>query len=737
MASQSAPQTPSPPRAQRAVLPRSQHPRPNPISQSSPALSSLPGRSSPAPAPPPAHRPTVPHFHSNPIPVTASSSSGSSQPLATPLTGLLPKSRTQPSTASSTTSVNGLLALSMANSTPQTGASRMALAAKRGQERGRADAVDGLPGRDMFKKEEEDHPLSDKSLAARGYQTVHTMGHLFHLPSRWSLLRPLGQGAYGLVISVQDSLSGEPVAVKLITRVFDKVILARRALREITLLRHFGGHENLTGLIDLDHVWPGYHEIYLYMEPMEADLHQIVRSGQPLSNAHIQFFLYQLLRGMKYIHSANVIHRDLKPGNLLVNSDCELKICDFGLARGYRPVTGEEDQNEEMKLTEYVATRWYRAPEVMLSNRRYTSAIDVWSIGCILAELLALIPIFKGKDYVDQLNLILEVLGTPDNETLMRVGSEKACAYLNTLPHHEPIDLGIHIPNADPEAIDLLSKLLIFDPSQRMTVVDALSHPYVSAYHDESDEPSCPELFEKWEEVESLSTIEELREAVTREIEEFRAEVRTVEEEADKEEEEETIDDRDVESLWHSKKLSASPHPDGDTSSSAPADFSVSPRTSHMATVPAPPRKEKDSAPTTPMEDRASRRSSAYMHRRPTSFFSSPMGIGMTPLPSKDANAPHEPMLRSRSRAPSATGMEFATTLRPLLRQLSTVGFENKLGDTDLGLGLGGDRDEPPMTVSPSDAPPSEVSSSLLASDLGEAVLMSEDEQNPKIFEKR
>lgn len=186
----------------------------------------------------------------------------------------------------------------------------------------------------------------------RGYHTIHAMNHLFHVPDRWRLLRPLGQGAYGLVVSVQDTVSGEPVAVKCITRVFDKPILARRALREITLLRHFGEHENLTGLIDLDNVWDGYNEIYLYMEPMEADLHQIVRSGQPLSNLHIQFFLYQLLRGVKYIHSANVIHRDLKPGNLLVNSDCELKICDFGLARGYQPVAGESPQNEELRLTE-------------------------------------------------------------------------------------------------------------------------------------------------------------------------------------------------------------------------------------------------------------------------------------------------------------------------------------------------------------------------------------------------
>jgi len=184
---------------------------------------------------------------------------------------------------------------------------------------------------------------------------------------------------------------------------------------------------------------------------MEADLHQIVRSGQPLSNLHVQFFMYQLLRGMKYIHSANVIHRDLKPGNLLVNADCELKICDFGLARGFRPVPGEAGQHEELKLTEYVATRWYRAPEIMLSNKRYTTAMDVWSIGCILGELLGGKPLFKGKDYVDQLNLILAVLGTPDDATLESMSSEKARNYVRSLPHSEPTPFSMVLPNAEPD----------------------------------------------------------------------------------------------------------------------------------------------------------------------------------------------------------------------------------------------------------------------------------------------
>ena len=132
---------------------------------------------------------------------------------------------------------------------------------------------------------------------------------------------------------------------------------------------------------------------------------------QRLSNDHICYFLYQILRGLKYIHSANVLHRDLKPSNLLLNTTCDLKICDFGLAR-----VADPDHDHTGFLTEYVATRWYRAPEIMLNSKGYTKSIDIWSVGCILAEMLSNRPIFPGKHYIDQLNHILGILGSPSNE---------------------------------------------------------------------------------------------------------------------------------------------------------------------------------------------------------------------------------------------------------------------------------------------------------------------------------
>ena len=182
---------------------------------------------------------------------------------------------------------------------------------------------------------------------------------------RYDVFKELGNGAYGQVYAARDrQVLNKEVAIKRINKVFDKPILTKRCLRELKLLRFFNGHENITSILDIEAAsMINFNEIYLIQELMEADLHQIIRSGQPLTEAHFQYFVYQILRGLKYIHSANVLHRDLKPGNILVNADCQIKICDLGLARGLNST----DDSKKSCMTEYVATRWYRAPEVMLS----------------------------------------------------------------------------------------------------------------------------------------------------------------------------------------------------------------------------------------------------------------------------------------------------------------------------------------------------------------------------------
>ena len=147
-----------------------------------------------------------------------------------------------------------------------------------------------------------------------------------------------------------------------------------------------------------------FHDVYIVSELMETDLYRIIYSKQSLSIDHVKYFVYQILRALKYIHSANVIHRDLKPSNLLVNSNCDLKVCDFGLARGVLDDNQTKDHSSRPLLTEYVVTRWYRAPEIMLACHEYDKPVDIWSTGCILAELLARKPYFPGDDYIDQVS---------------------------------------------------------------------------------------------------------------------------------------------------------------------------------------------------------------------------------------------------------------------------------------------------------------------------------------------
>ncbi|KAI9294045.1 Pkinase-domain-containing protein [Neoconidiobolus thromboides FSU 785] len=333
---------------------------------------------------------------------------------------------------------------------------------------------------------------------------------------KYTFIRELGQGAYGVVCAATSVASGEEVAVKKVTKVFEKPLLTKRALREIKLLRHFSGHENITSILDMeiDDI-NNFDEIYLVQELMEADLHQIIRSQQSLTDSHFQYFIYQICRGLKYIHSANVIHRDLKPGNLLVNADCELKICDFGLARGLsmEPETGGV-------MTEYVATRWYRAPEIMLSNLAYTKAIDMWSVGCIFAEIMGGKPLFKGRDYVDQLKQILGTLGTPDEETLKRIGSERAQEYIRSLPYSQKIPFQQILPRASPLAIDLLEKMLELDYTKRINAEDALAHPYLVSYHEPEDEPNHPQTFDF--SFETVNSMEQMKEMIINEVKNFK-----------------------------------------------------------------------------------------------------------------------------------------------------------------------------------------------------------------------
>ncbi|ODV87657.1 hypothetical protein CANARDRAFT_25903 [[Candida] arabinofermentans NRRL YB-2248] len=297
----------------------------------------------------------------------------------------------------------------------------------------------------------------------------------------------LGEGAYGVVALAIHRKTGRTVAIKKIEP-FTKELFCLRTLREIKLLKHFR-HQNIVGILDVEKPssFERFREVYIVQEFMETDLHHIIRS-QPLNDDHIQYLLYQILKGVKYMHSCGVIHRDLKPANLLVNSNCDLKICDFGLARiGKDDSTGSSDYKDSF-LTEYVATRWYRAPEIMLTSSQYSKAIDIWSVGCILAEMMLREPLFPGKDYRHQLLLIFEIIGSPTGDDFQSIKSKRAKEYIRSQRSFREIPLKKIFPKANPLALDILKKMLKFDPEKRITVDEALEHPYFETYRSPEDE---------------------------------------------------------------------------------------------------------------------------------------------------------------------------------------------------------------------------------------------------------
>ncbi|KAI6176185.1 Mitogen-activated protein kinase [Aphelenchoides bicaudatus] len=338
-----------------------------------------------------------------------------------------------------------------------------------------------------------------------GFYTVELNRTVWIIPDYYQNLTPVGTGAHGAVCAAECLLTNQKVAIKKFTRPFQSPIHAKRAHRELRLLRLMN-HENIIDLLDVfspDHDVAHLNDVYFVSVLMGADLSNILRI-QRLSDDHIQFLVYQILRGLKYIHSAGIIHRDLKPSNIAVNEDCELKILDFGLAR-----------REDQEMTGYVATRWYRAPEIMLNWMRYTQTVDVWSVGCIMAELITGRTLFPGADHIDQLTRIMNVCGTPSEDFLARISSEEARNYIRNVPSMQRKDFKIFFANATPEAIDFLERTLNLDPDLRPNAAEAMEHPYFKQYHDINDEPSSEPIDV---ELEGDFSIDQWREMIWTEI---------------------------------------------------------------------------------------------------------------------------------------------------------------------------------------------------------------------------
>uniref|UniRef100_A0A096LSF6 Mitogen-activated protein kinase n=1 Tax=Poecilia formosa TaxID=48698 RepID=A0A096LSF6_POEFO len=361
---------------------------------------------------------------------------------------------------------------------------------------------------------------TDTSIAAKNLALLkaHSLDVKFDVGEEYDVIETIGTGAYGVVSSARRRDNGQQVAIKKISNAFEVVTNAKRTLRELKILKHFK-HDNIIAIKDilqpnLPH--SAFKSVYVVLDLMESDLHQIIHSAQTLTPEHTRYFLYQLLRGLKYVHSANVIHRDLKPSNLLVNESCELKIGDFGMARGL----SSHPEESYCFMTEYVATRWYRAPELLLSLNHYSLAIDMWSVGCIFAEMMGRKQLFPGKNYVHQLQLILSVLGTPPEGLIGSIRADRVRSYVQSLPSRTPVPLAKLYPQAEASALDLLQAMLQFDPRERISVTEALAHPYVSKYHDPDDEPTCVPAFD-FEFDKLPMNKEQIKEAILMEIQDF------------------------------------------------------------------------------------------------------------------------------------------------------------------------------------------------------------------------
>jgi len=353
------------------------------------------------------------------------------------------------------------------------------------------------------------------------------------IPKQYEVKQLIGSGSYGSVCEARDNINNRLVAIKRIGHLFDDLIDCKRILREVAILRKLG-HESVVQIYDI--VAPDnmetFDELYMVMEICDSDLKKLCRTDVQLEPSHVHTLLYNLLVGIKYLHSAGIYHRDLKPANCLVNQDCSVKICDFGLSRAIGeaargteelPNTPRGDNQDEAQkrpavphtqrlkrnLTGHVVTRWYRAPELILLQENYTEAIDVWSVGCIYAELMGMLegtrtqdrgPLFPGSscfplspdhkhktDYKyhtrgkhDQLNMIFNLLGTPSDEEMELLEREDAKRYLKCFAKRAGEGLQSKFPHISPDCIALLSGMLQFNPKDRIKVDKALEDPIFS-----------------------------------------------------------------------------------------------------------------------------------------------------------------------------------------------------------------------------------------------------------------
>lgn len=298
----------------------------------------------------------------------------------------------------------------------------------------------------------------------------------------------IGRGFYGVVWEVFKGGRGDqPFALKKILYAFRETTDAQRTYREISYLSKFGHHDNILGLREVV-VAPGDRHIYIVTDLMESDLQKAMRC-QALHAVHKPLIAYQVLRALKFIHSAGVMHRDIKPSNILLSSDCQAALCDFGWARASPEIFSAETQAE---TTEYASTRWYRSPEMLLGGRRYTTTVDLWAYGCVVAEINLGRPLFSGTSTIDMLQKLEETFGKPrqaDVHEMMAPYAELVFGATPPGPPYKALHTQFPADEGGIELLDFLRLLLQYNPLKRLVAWEGLTHPYLGQFHNPDDEP--------------------------------------------------------------------------------------------------------------------------------------------------------------------------------------------------------------------------------------------------------
>lgn len=320
-----------------------------------------------------------------------------------------------------------------------------------------------------------------------GWKVVDVTNNVsFRVPEELELVRKLGAGAFATAAAFKNKTTGKQVAVKKIEHAFQDLIDGKRHLREVQLLRQLK-HDNIIPILDM--FLPDkrdFDDVYIVQELMDTDLHKVIQSKQELEEEHHRYFVYQILLAVSYIHSAGLVHRDLKPANVLVNKSCDVKVCDFGLARA-GCVPG---------VTDYVVTRWWRAPEVVLMPSAYNEKVDLWSIGCILAECMGRQPLFQGGDHLDQIKKIFHIIGTPSEADLVWL-PEAPCparGFIARMPVWPKKPWSTLFPKVSHSATEALEAMLCINPCQRLSAKFAMMLEYFQPLYMEGDSREAPAL---------------------------------------------------------------------------------------------------------------------------------------------------------------------------------------------------------------------------------------------------